>query len=558
MLRVSQVKLKVGHTEEELRQKLLRLLQLTNEDLLNVEIRKQSLDARRKPDLFYVYTLDVSVKKEEAVLKRIHKKRHTEEITVCRETKYKFPESGLEIPSSRPVIVGCGPAGLFCCYFLAAYGYHPILIEQGAPVDERQEDIRRFWETGMLKPDSNVQFGEGGAGTFSDGKLNTLVKDPQGRIRKVLEIFVEHGAPKDILYVNKPHIGTDILISVIRSMREAILAWGGEIHFHTKMTELILNPSKNAICGIHIRRLNLPENAADAGQTLDTDTLILAPGHSSRDTFYKLYEQNIPMEAKSFAVGVRAEHPQELINISQYGSGYPECLPAAAYKLTAKLQDGRGVYSFCMCPGGYVVNASSEEGHLAVNGMSYHARDSRNANSAIIVTVTPEDFGDSHPLAGIEFQRKLERAAYKAGQGKIPVQRYGDFAKKDADESDSVFEAHVPCMKGRYSFADLKSIFPDYLNEDLVEGFEKLNTKIRGFSHPDTLISAVESRTSSPVRILRGASMESEIAGLFPCGEGAGYAGGITSAAVDGIKTAESIRRKYAPFDKSKDGLRKN
>ena len=550
MLRINQLKLHVEHTEEELIKKLLHLLHINKEDLLSYEIRRQSLDARKKPELFYVYTIDVKVKREPAVYKAVSKKRGQMEISVCREEPYRFPDAGTQRLALRPVIVGSGPAGLFCAYFLAESGYRPIVLEQGAPVRDRQKDVERFWREGILNPCSNVQFGEGGAGTFSDGKLNTLVKDREGRIRKVLEIFVAHGAPKEILYVNKPHIGTDILMEIVESMRKEMTGLGAEFRFYTKMTGIITDDRSGCLKGIRIKNL---KEAHSGSACLDTNLLVLAPGHSSRDTFQMLYEKGIPMEAKSFAVGVRAEHPQTLINMSQYGRAEAGQLGSAAYKVTAKLSSGRGIYSFCMCPGGYVVNASSEEGRLAVNGMSYHARDSRHANSAIVVTVTPEDFGDDHPLAGIEFQRKLEEAAYLAGKGRIPVQRYEDFKLERIGNGGDI----QPCMKGAYTFTDLHPILPDFLNEALVEGIEKFNAKISGFSSPDTLLSAVESRTSSPVRILRDDAMESTLAGLYPCGEGAGYAGGITSAAVDGIKTAEAIRRKYTSFDNSADTLRK-
>ena len=558
MLRISQLKLPVGHTEEELQRKIQKALHVPEAGVQNISVRKQSLDARHKPELFYVYTVDVKVPDEAAVLKRLQKKKAAANVTCCTEKAYVFPAIGKKEAGARPVIIGCGPAGLFCAYFLAQAGYCPVLLEQGAPVEERQKDVEAFWKTGVLNPDSNVQFGEGGAGTFSDGKLNTLIKDPVGRNRKVLEVFVENGAPEEILYVHKPHIGTDVLRDVIRRMREKIQSLGGELHFHTRMTEILTDEAGTRIRGIRWERTDTKETGER-----ETGTLVLAPGHSARETFRMLYEKAVPMEAKSFAVGVRAEHPQKLINHAQYGDVQEGLLPAAAYKLTEKLPEGRGVYSFCMCPGGYVVNASSEEGLLAVNGMSYHARDSRNANSAIVVTVTPEDFGAAHPLAGIEFQRRLERAAYQAGKGKIPVQRYGDFyrsvtGKEKEPENAGDFAGHMPCMRGEYASADLSGIFPADINQSLVAGMEKFSHKIRGFSHPDTLLSAVESRTSSPVRILRdGDTLESRIAGLYPCGEGAGYAGGITSAAVDGIKIAEIICKNYAPFDREKGGLRK-
>lgn len=549
MLRINQLKLKVTHSEEELKDKILKTLRISESDLKEYFIRKQSLDARNKPDLIYVYTIDVAVTDEKAVLKKLQKKKQDKNIELCTEKTYVFPEMGTGELLHRPVIVGCGPAGLFCAYFLSEYGYRPILIEQGASVEERQMDVEKFWETGILNPDSNVQFGEGGAGTFSDGKLNTLVKDPGNRIHKVLEIFVEHGAPENILYVNKPHIGTDILCNVIRNMRCKILKNGGEVHFHTKMERLVIDQNEQILKGVILRDLNSGEELA-----IDVDALILAPGHSARDTFRMLYENKIPMEAKSFAVGFRTEHPQEMINQSQYGREYPDILPSAAYKITAKLPNGRGVYSFCMCPGGYVVNASSEEDHLAVNGMSYHARDSKNANSAIIITISPEDYGDGHPLSGIAFQRKMERKAFEAGKGKIPVQRYKDYYREVMDQKREEFmhlEEFEPCMKGKYTFTSLKYILPKELEESLIMGMEEFNKKIPGFASDNVILSAIESRTSSPVRIIRGEAMESVIKGLYPCGEGAGYAGGITSAAVDGMKIAEIIRKKYRSFDKA-------
>jgi len=547
MLRISQLKLDVTHSEEKLKDKILKTLRISECDMKKYDIRKQSLDARHKPQLFYVYTVDVTVTNEKAILKKLQKARQDKNIELCTEKTYVFPEMGTEALMHRPVVVGCGPAGLFCAYFLSAYGYRPILIEQGAPVEERQKDVEQFWKTGILDPNSNVQFGEGGAGTFSDGKLNTLVKDPGNRIHKVLEIFVKHGAPEDILYVNKPHIGTDILCDVIRTMRYKILENGGEIHFHTKMEQLVVDSTGQTLKGILLRNLKSNETSL-----IETDTLVLAPGHSARDTFHMLYEKKIPMEAKSFAVGFRAEHPQELINRSQYGKEYPDALPAAAYKITAKLPNGRGIYSFCMCPGGYVVNASSEEKHLAVNGMSYHARDSKNANSAIIITISPEDYGDGHPLSGIAFQRELEHKAFEAGNGKVPVQRYADFyrevMKEDKKESMHL-DAFSPCIKGEYTFTSLKNILPDELEKSFIMGMEEFNRKIPGFAAGNVSLSAIESRTSSPVRIVRDEFMESKVKGLYPCGEGAGYAGGITSAAVDGIKIAETIRKKYRSFD---------
>ena len=441
-----------------------------------------------------------------------------------------MPKLEGETPKKRPVVVGSGPAGLFCAWILALAGCRPILLERGACVEERQRDVEEFWKSGILNPMSNVQFGEGGAGTFSDGKLNTLVKDTSGRNRFVLETFVRFGAPPEILYEQKPHIGTDILIRVVKNMRLAICEAGGEVRFHSQVTDIVLD--ETSLVGVQVNQ----------EEELETDTVIFAVGHSARDTFEMLYEKNLPMQAKSFAVGVRAEHPQKMINASQYGAESVPGLPAAPYKVTAKLENGRGVYSFCMCPGGYVVNASSEEGRLAVNGMSYHARAGENANSAIIVTVTPEDYGSEHPLAGMEFQRKLEERAFRAGGGKIPVQRLEDFCKNQISTSFGNVE---PQMKGAYAFGDVRGIFPQVLAESIEEGMRQFEHKITGFSDGDTLLSGVESRTSSPVKIPRDENMESEIKGIFPCGEGAGFAGGITSAAMDGMKVAEAVLKKY-------------
>lgn len=550
MLRISNLKMEVTHTEADIFAKVQKLLQIPKEDIKKLSIQKQSMDARKKPALFYVYTIDVEVNQQQNVMKKLKKRKGKEEISMHIPEYYKFPEEGNLELKERPVIVGSGPAGLFCAYFLAMNGYRPIVIERGASVEERQKDVETFWKTGVLNTQSNVQFGEGGAGTFSDGKLNTLVKDPNQRIHKVLETFVKYGAPEDILYVNKPHIGTDILCDVIKNMRNAIIQHGGEFLFHTQFLDV--NIQDDHAVSITLKS---DENVWD----IPVECLVLALGHSARDTFYMLYDKKIPMEAKSFAIGVRVEHPQELINVSQYGEEYPDVLPAAAYKLTQKLENGRGAYSFCMCPGGYVVNASSEDGMLAVNGMSYHARDSRNANSAIIITVTEDDFPTTHPLAGIEFQRTLERIAYDTGNGKIPVQKYRDFKcaagyagreNRYSKEMDRYFEAHECCTKGAYVFADLTKIFGKEIQESLIEGMENFDRKIHGFAHPETLLLGVESRTSSPVRMLRNADLESEVKGIFPCGEGAGYAGGITSAAVDGIKIAEKIRQRYKSFDK--------
>lgn len=533
MIRIQQLKLPVGHTKEELEQKLLKELKLSPEKLISYELRKQSIDARKKP-IQYVYTIDVQVKEEDRVLKRARNSKASR----AEVHTYQLPKPGSKPLNHRPVIIGSGPAGLFCGLMLAKAGYCPVILERGKPAQERKNSVELFWNTGQLDVRSNVQFGEGGAGTFSDGKLNTLVKDTKGRNRLVLEAFVEAGAPEEILWQNKPHLGTDVLIGIVENIRCQIEALGGQVCFESQMTDLILKEGR-------IQRIQVVEGQGgkERAYELETDVLILAPGHSARDTFLMLKEKGIPMEAKAFAVGVRVEHPQEMINLSQYGAEYPKELPAASYKLTRKVSGGRGVYSFCMCPGGYVVNASSEERALAVNGMSYQAREGHNANSAIVVTVGPKDFKGMDVLSGMEFQRRLEQAAYRAGEGKVPVQLFGDYQKGVVSHSLGNVE---PAIKGAWTFGDVRSIFPEELAAALEEGILGCEQILAGFARGDALLSGVESRTSSPVKIPRNQEMESAIGGLYPCGEGAGYAGGITSAAMDGVKTAEAVIAKYA------------
>ena len=537
MIRINQVKLPVEHTSDALHKKVQELLNYKGP--MDVEIVKRSLDARKKPQLFYVYMVDVTVpeKEENKLLKRCH----SNQIQKIEPVKYEFPVKHYE-GTEHPVIVGMGPAGLFCGYVLAKAGFRPILLERGKCVEERSRDVEAFWETGRLNTESNVQFGEGGAGTFSDGKLNTLIKDKYGRNKEVLRIFVKHGAPEEILYDYKPHIGTDILKEIVRSMREEILALGGEVRFETKVTDLRIADGR-------IKGLVL-----NGEEELPAEHVVLALGHSARDTFSMLFNQKVAMEAKPFAIGMRVEHPQELINLSQYGKKEAGALGNAIYKLTAETSEKRGVYTFCMCPGGYVVNASSEERRLAVNGMSYSGRNSANANSAVIITIIPEDYGDSKdPLSGVAFQRKLEEKAYQIGNGKVPVERYGSFkrailrtkAQEAPDGSEIIgMEKFTPCIKGQWTEAPVHEILPDALNRAFVEGMEAFGRKIRGFNGDEVFVEGIESRTSSPVRILRNESAQSISAeGLYPCGEGAGYAGGITSAAMDGIFVAEQLAR---------------
>lgn len=556
MIRIQQLKIKTNHTKEQLRKKAAELLDITPDKILDMEIVRQSIDARKKPEIYYIYTVLVSVEHEDKVLRNLEKPRYKKValqhgIERTEKEAYIFPKAGTKKQKSPTVIVGMGPAGLFCGYFLALHGYAPILLERGKNVDDRLSDVEHFWKTGQLNPSSNVQFGEGGAGTFSDGKLNTLVKEKAGRSTKVLETFVKFGAKESIVYEAKPHIGTDVLCGIVKRMREEIIRLGGQVFFESQVTDVLIE--NGSVQGVVV----------NGEQTIPCNQLVLAIGHSARDTFSMLYEKHLPMEAKSFAVGLRVQHPQEMINKSQYGAEDAGELGAAPYKLAAKTSLDRGVYSFCMCPGGYVVNASSEEKRLAVNGMSYSGRDSAAANSAIIVSVTPKDFGSEHPLAGIAFQQKLEEKAYSLCDGKIPVQRYGVFKKcTEADktqeellsagelcEADIFMEAscNTPLCKGEYSFGDVSRILPRECNLAFVEGMEAFDRQIKGFNRPDTVLLGVESRTSSPVRIHRDETFQSEIKGIYPCGEGAGYAGGITSAAIDGLRVAEAIAGIISP-----------
>lgn len=535
MIRITQIKLAFGHTEAELRNKIRKLLRLQENADFRYRIAKQSIDARQKPNIMLQYTIDVFLKQE----RQIAAKLKNPQVTLREDKPYSFPKSGKKKLQNRPVIIGTGPAGLFCGYLLAQNGYRPILLERGEDIVKRTETVKAFWETGKLNTESNVQFGEGGAGSFSDGKLNTLVKDKAGRNEEALRIFAAAGAPERILYENKPHIGTDVLLHVVETMRNTIIDCGGQVRFQSKATDLRIE--NGAVTGVVV----------NDEEFLPGEAVVLAIGHSARDTFEMLFSRQIPMEAKAFAVGLRVEHKQSMINAAQYGTAASVNLPPASYKLTAKAQNGRGVYSFCMCPGGYVVNASSERQRLAVNGMSYSKRDGENANSAIIVTVTPEDYCRESggalpqypPLSGIAFQRRLEEKAFSLADGKVPIQTYGDFKAHKTGSIGSI----TPNIKGAYAYADVRSILPEALNEALIDGMEQFAHKIKGFASDDTLLAGVESRTSSPVRICRDETMQSAVRGLYPCGEGAGYAGGITSAAMDGMKIAEEIAKIYAP-----------
>lgn len=529
----SNIKLPIEHKEDDIYKATVKALRISPDKLSGIRIKSKSIDARNKNDIKFIYTVEANVSGNIKIDRLKNVSRYT-------GIKYSVPNKSTY--DGRPVIIGFGPAGLFCAYILVLAGLKPIILERGHDVDRRHKDIEEFWKNGVLNPDSNVQYGEGGAGTFSDGKLNTLVKDKKGRCSFVLETFVKFGAPSNILYDSKPHVGTDILIDVIRKMREFICENGGEVFFDSKVTKL--NISGGRIAGVEI---------AEKNKEIFSDRVVLAIGHSARDTFYSLNEIGINMSPKAFAVGFRVEHPRKFINKSQYGYEDNPYLKAAPYKLTAQSLLGRGVYTFCMCPGGYVVNSSSEEGMIAVNGMSYSGRNGDNSNTAVIVTVNPEDFDSEGVLGGIEYQRSLERKAYDLGNGNVPVQRYGDFVKAinskcktDYNVSDyslmNEYPLFTPQIKGKYTETDLDSILDDKLNQGFIEGMTKFGTMIKGYNSPDIYMSGIESRTSSPVRIWREENGEStSVKGLYPCGEGAGYAGGITSAAMDGMLIAEKI-----------------
>ncbi len=530
MYRIQQVKLNIDHTEEELLIKAAEALRIKEEDIKELTIFRKSIDARKKDEILFIYALDVETDKEVKISKR------NTNISLVDPFIYEVEASGEKPLLNRPVIVGSGPSGLFCALLLAEKGYKPIILERGKKIKERVKDIDKFWKDGTLNLNSNIQFGEGGAGTFSDGKLNTLIKDRSKRGKKVLDEFVKAGAPEEIAYINKPHVGTDLLRNVLVNIRKKIISLGGTFRFEECLKDI--NIKDNEVYRI-----------VTESDIIETEVLVLAIGHSARDTFEMLNDK-LKLIAKPFAIGVRVEHPQKMINEAQYGdmAGHPKLGPAD-YKFVHKSKNGRSVYTFCMCPGGVVTASASEEGGVVTNGMSFHERDLENANSAVVVQINPEDFGgQDNPLAGIEFQRKWERKAFEAGgeNYKAPVQLFKDFKEKKVSTS---FGEIYPTYRPGSTFANLWDCLPDFVCESLVEGITAYGKLLTNYDRPDTLLTGVETRTSAPLRITRNDEMQTNIKGIYPCGEGSGYAGGIMSASIDGLKVAEQIIKLYKPIE---------
>ena len=522
MLQIANIRLPLDADGEALKKRAAKLLHMSPKDLREIQLVKQSIDARKKSDLKLVYTVNVRVDDEAGVLRRADAS-----VKRLEKNAYHFPEHPTW-SGSRPVVAGMGPAGLFAALYLARGGIPPIVLERGRPVEQRQRDVERFWQTGLLDTRSNVQFGEGGAGTFSDGKLTTGTHDP--RISAVLDTFVAFGAPCDVAYSFRPHVGTDVLRQVVANLRAELLRLGCEVRFETALTGLRIEGG----------RLTGVEATSERGkEVIPTDHLILAPGHSARDTFAMLHQAGLLMEAKPFAVGVRIEHHQDAISRAQYGAGWDK-LPPSDYHLSCHLPDGRSAFSFCVCPGGVVVASASEEGRLVTNGMSYRARDGVNINGGFLVGISPADYPGTDPLAGVRFQEQWERAAYELGGGgfKAPAQLVGDFLQK---RPSSAGGAVKPTYRPGVNWTDVAGCLPDYVADTLRGSLPLLDRKVHGFAHPEAVLTGIESRSSSPLRVLRDETLQANVRGIFPCGEGCGFAGGIMSAAVDGIRVAEAV-----------------
>src|SRR5258706_885570 len=540
MLRLTEVKLPLDHAPEAIRAAALKRLKIADGALLDCTVFRRAYDARKRADIHLVYTLDVEVRNEAAVLKKM---RGDPKITITPDTSYHFIAKAPAVLPSRPVVIGLGTCGLFAALTLAQMGFKPIVLERGKAVRERTQDTWGLWRKSVLNPESNVQFGEGGAGTFSDGKLWSQIKDPFFLGRKVLSEFVAAGAPPEIMYVSKPHIGTFKLVSMVEKMRATIESLGGEIRFQQRVEDF-------EIADAQMRAVILTN-----GERIASNHVVLAIGHSARDTFYKLHERGVFVEAKPFSIGFRIEHPQSLIDRTRFGpSAGHELLGAADYKLVHHAGNGRSVYSFCMCPGGTVVAATSEVGRVVTNGMSQYSRNERNANAGIVVGISPEKDYPGHPLAGIDFQRHWESQAFKAGGENYaaPAQLVGDFI---AGRASTALASVDPSYKPGVQMTDLSSVVPDYAIAAIREALPAFDKQIKGFAMPDAVLTGVETRTSSPVRTRRNDEDVQSVntRGLFPAGEGAGYAGGIMSAGVDGIKVAEAgappLRRRRGPAE---------